>query len=110
MTSRAVATFTRHIVATLVLLLALPGSSLLAQKSVHVKGYVKRDGTVVKPYAQRGAGGKAPVPPPSPAPPPPTPPPAEPAAPTPPTAERPETTPPAVVRVVSPSDDARATV
>lgn len=45
-------------IVSVVLLVALGFFSitLAAQKTVHVKGYVKKDGTVVKPYDRRAPG------------------------------------------------------
>jgi hypothetical protein len=97
-------------IGALVVVVGVLHVSVLAQKTVHVKGYVKKDGTVVKPHDRRAPGSKepgssgAPTPAPSATPSSPTPTPSATTT----AAEWPDAPPP--VRVASPSDDPRAVV
>jgi hypothetical protein len=90
------------LIATLVVLLALLTTPLLGQKTVHVKGYVKKDGTVVEPYDRPAPGTATPAPRTTPS---------APGAPAPtPAKPPPGRTPPPIARVVSAGDDPVATV
>jgi hypothetical protein len=104
MTMRRALASVRRWIAPLLLFCALLTVPLLAQKTVHVKGYVKKDGTVVKPYDRRAPGSTPPVT-------------TTTTAPAPPTAPVPATTTPAatpttapVATVVLEADDPRGTV
>ena len=89
--------------AALVLLLPLLTAPLFAQKTAHVKGDAKKDGTVVKPSERRAPGAATPVPTAG------TTAPAAPASTTPAEAP-PDRTPPPIAQVVSAADDPVATV